>query len=695
MLAEMQDYFGNRVEEAGEKFVRRPLFLSFRSTREVLSAVDQVFKPELATKITAATYEAHASFRDDKPGHVVLMPRIVREKPEDPQDWTEPYDAPPAAESELARQVAAEIKRIRNTVLPSGKLLRDGQILVLVRRRDAFHAAMNRALRQAQIPTAGADRIPVSTHIAVLDLLALADVMLLPDDDLQLAAVLKSPLIGLGEEELLQLAAGRKRSLWRMLGNAEELWFRQACERLANWRRMADHVTPFRFFATVLGPDGGRRAFRARLGGEADEVLDTFLSQALAYEEIESPSLQGFLRFIRANESDIKRETEEASSGVRVMTVHGAKGLEADVVFLVDTGGLVVVPGQRNQLVQIGHERSDPAFTWRRNKSDACDQQRNADLIVDEETRREYLRLLYVAMTRARDVLYVAGIRGVTTDRSDTSWYTLVARALAGDAERNSESGELTTPFVWPQPLRAPLAAEQAVPEDALAVAEAPTWLTMPAASPPLAPEPLRPSAALAEPDSRRNFALLPNQLLAAERDLALARGRALHRLLQFMPAWPQEKRARRADRLLSREKLDVESAELVLGEAKAVMAAPELAELFGPQSRAEVPIVGQVTAEGRVYAVSGQIDRLVRGESGWRLLDFKTDRLVPNTADEIDPVYILQLALYRRLLMEMEPGVQVGATLVFTAGPKIMPIPAGIMEKALARLAIGTLAAA
>ena len=455
MLSEMRNFFEGRIREAEKPFVARPLFLSFRSTNEILLAVDKVFEKQLAGEITASAYEAHATNRPTEPGHIIVLPRTVREKRPEPEEWTEPYTAPSAAETMLANNVADEIARIRKTVLPSGKRLRDGEILILVRRRDAFAAAMNRALRNRLIPTAGADRIPVSTHIAVLDLLALADVMLLPDDDLQLAALLKSPLLGLTESELMDLAVKRQFSLWGALRDATDTRLKGAAERLLKWRKMADQVTPFRFFATVLGPDGGRKAFRARLGGEADDVLDTFLSQTLSYETTEAPSLQGFTRFIRANESDIKREAEEGASGVRVMTVHGAKGLEADVVFLVDTGGAAVVPQQRGKLVDVGKGREDPAFLWRRVMAEAPALQREADTREDIETEREYLRLLYVAMTRARDVLYVAGMRLLKPP--PRSWYTIVADALVpADIARNDQ-GELAAPYQWPQPLRPPL----------------------------------------------------------------------------------------------------------------------------------------------------------------------------------------------------------------------------------------------
>jgi ATP-dependent helicase/nuclease subunit A len=688
MLVEMQHFFERRIEQAREAFVARPLFLSFRSTQEVLHAVDTVFGKELAGEITASTYEAHSTNRPDAPGHVILLPRTVRRSKEEPEEWTAPYDAPKAAESELAETIADEILRIRNEPLPSGKRLSDGKILILVRRRDAFAAAMNRALRNRQIPTAGADRIPVSTHIAVLDLLALADVILLPDDDLQLAALLKSPLLGLSEDELMHLAIDRGGStLWGALQDADGEVHQRAAERLRGWRKVADQVTPFRFFANILGPDGGRRAFRSRLGGEVDDVLDTFLSQALAYERVEAPSLQGFARFIRANESDIKRESDEAATGVRVMTVHGAKGLEADVVFLVDTGGDAVVPLQRNKLVDIGRDPiDDPAFLWRRNQAEAPQAQRDADQREDQETKREYLRLLYVAMTRARDVLYVAGVKLLRPPPN--CWYTIVEKALVpGDVQRNDD-GELAAPFRWPLEQRSPKAVRGETAATTDDVPDLPAWLNAPAPTPIAVRQPLRPSRALAEPDPI--LLPVPAAVPPAPGDSAVLRGRLVHRLLQFLPGIPAEHRAAAYDRLLAAE-VDVASelAANLRAETDAVLARPELAILLGSQSRAEVEIVGSVKTDGGDFAVSGRIDRLVRDTVGWHLVDFKTDRAVPETVDRVDAAYILQMALYRKLLMDMEPGIAVDATLVFTAGPKIMPIPAELMEQAATELGI------
>jgi ATP-dependent helicase/nuclease subunit A len=691
MLSDMQRFFDRVVRDADRRFVRVPLALSFRSTTEVLDGVDKVFGDALRDRVTASGYESHSAHRLHEPGRIVLLPRRVRAKPEQPEDWTKPFDAPTQADVALADDVAQEISALIGTRLPSGKLVRPGEILVLCRKRDAFFIAVNRALRRVGVPTAGADRIPVSTHISVLDLLALADVLLLPEDDLQLAACLKSPLIGLSEDELMKLAIGRKGSLWRALRDSAEPRAVQAAEKLRGWLASADQVTPFRFFAEVLGPHGGRRAFRERLGGEADSVLDAFLSQALAYESLGPPTLQGFAGFLRASHGDIKRESDEASTGVRVMTVHGAKGLEADVVFLVDTGGRILVNQHRNCLVKVG-DADAPAFLWRRSKDEATALQRAADVLADRETENEYLRLLYVGMTRARDVLYVCGIKGVQTPAE--CWYGRVADALvAPETERDPESGELAAPYVWPQPCRPPLEAKPGGPNAGVRPAQVPDWLFQPAPSPLRPPEPLRPSRALAEPDPRVRDADPAHDLQREPAREALLRGSLVHRLLQTLPGLSGPEARAQADRLLARELGGATRlADEIRAEAEAVLGAPDLAMFFGPESRAEVPIVGRLARAGGDYAVSGQIDRLLRTDRGWRILDFKTNRTVPDGLDEVPPDYLLQLALYRRLLLDLQPGSAVDAAIVWTAGPKLMPIPAASMERALAKLGIETI---
>ncbi len=256
------------------------------------------------------------------------------------------------------------------------------------------------------------------------------------------------------------------------------------------------------------------------------------------------------------------------------------------------------------------------------------------------------------------------------------------------DGIDRDEEGELTAPFQWPQPLRPPLGAKPETEAAAKDQAAIPAWLSRPAPSPKMAPQPLRPSRGLAEPDPLP--AALPSAAPATPGDAAMLRGRIVHLLLQFLPGVPADKRAAAAERLLAGE-IDTASelAATLRAEADAVLAHSDLKALFEGDSRAEVAIVGNVATANGDYAVSGRIDRLLRDATGWHLVDFKTDRGVPASPAEVDPAYVLQLALYRRLLMDIEPGVPVGATLVFAAGPNVMPIPSEMMERALERLGV------
>jgi ATP-dependent helicase/nuclease subunit A len=733
IVAEMERHFRRQAEGAGQRFETVPLGLSFRSTKEVLDAVDQVFADEeLSRSVTSGEYEEHTANRADKPGRVVVWPRVVRPDVEQPEDWTTPLDAPTAAEERLARDIAAEIGGLLGEPLPSGKRLTPAGVLILTRKRGSFAAAMNRALKEAGLPTAGSDRVAVSSHIAVLDLMALGDVMLLPQDDLQLAACLKSPLFGLDDDDLLARAAGvilphevgegdraqhgggggskgeavaapstafggpppplrgggtlRRAGLWSRLADSGEERHRAAFERLRTWRGRADRETPFRFFARILGPEGGRRAMRARLGPEVDEVLDAFLSQAQAYERSGPPSLQGFLAAMRAATGDLKREAEEARA-IRVMTVHGAKGLEVDCVFLVDTGSQIVHTSHRDPLIALpgSHAEEPAAFFWRRGNSDATAEQRRRDQEADAAATDEYRRLLYVGMTRARDVLHVCGIKPKSPPKR--CWYELVRDALVPEEAPRGEDGELAGRFVWPPDERPALPPEAAKADTEAATPARPAWLDRPAPPPPAAPEPLRPSQALAEPDAPEPGAA--PAALSPEAIAAMRRGAAIHRLLQYLPQVAPAIRPAAAARLMAGEAADEAAREALAAEALAVIDLPELAEAFGPHGRSEVPLVGLLdTARGR-FAVSGQIDRLLISAGEIHLIDFKTDRAVPASLAEVAESYVRQLALYRALLVRLDPARAVRASLVWTAAPRVMEVPAAAMDRALVPLGI------
>lgn len=307
-------------------------------------------------------------------------------------------------------------------------------MLILVRRRGNAFDAVIQALKHANIPVAGADRLKLTEHIGIIDLMNLADALLLPQDDLALAVALKSPLFGLDDDDLFQLAWDRKGSLRRALGEhagASEK-FATALRRLEACEIRAREETPFAFYAWLLGGDGGRAHILRRLGHEANDALDEFLELALNYERKAPASLQGFMAWLRSADTEVKRDMEISRDEVRVMTVHGAKGLEASVVFMVDTTSSPA-DSQRLRLIQVPRGNGGEVVVWAGRKADDPKPVVEARKAMIEETEDEYRRLLYVAMTRAADRLIVGGcMPGNMRTVRKLSWYDLIDTGLSG-----------------------------------------------------------------------------------------------------------------------------------------------------------------------------------------------------------------------------------------------------------------------
>ena len=687
--------YAKRAEQAGQRFARIDLHLSFRSVTEVLAAVDGVFAhADNARGLSAGSDGAppHEALKRSAPGLLEIWPAIGPQPKAEPPDWRLPLDLPQAHDPAtiVAERVAGEIKRL--TAVGSGESVEDrdgrrrpvrpGDVLILVRTRSAFFEAVIRALKARGIPVAGADRLALTSHIATMDLAAAGRAALLPDDDLTLACLLKSPLIGFDDDDLLRLAPGRTGSLEAALRDSDLPRDRTAAAQLGVWRDRAASLTPFAFYTRLLGPDGGRKKMLARLGPEAADVLDEFLALTLAHERDGAPSLLAFLARLEGVDVSIKRDLEAASDAVRVMTVHAAKGLEAKIVFLPDTCGMPT--GKHDpKLFRLDPERSGaPALlAW----SPRADE--DADTVADrrEATRDaaldEYRRLLYVAMTRAEERLYIAGFHGERGPPAGC-WYEMIIQS-ALEVER--------VPAPW-DAAETVLRRGDAMPPPDAAPAPAPTAPTHPPdwlfrAAPvetPVAP-PIRPSTALGAAD-RGERAVLENERGpgASQRRAALI-GRLAHRLLQHLPSLPVAERRAAAQRFLARQGgtlTDTERDRLV-DETVVLVADTRLAALFGPGSRAEVAIAGTVQRAGFApLPVIGHIDRVGVTDDAVLIADFKTG--TPRPLVNTPPGYITQLALYRAVLTPLYPGRSVRAFLVWTAGPAVVELDAATLDTAL-----------
>jgi len=645
---------------------------SFRSSQPVLDVVDALIK-ELGHDAFALgeAPPLHVAHHYDRPGQVELWrpfaPDLEDEGDEGEERWV----------SLRARQYAdALAERIRTLVeeapyLPSTKKgLTPGDILVLVRSRGELASLIVARLFSAGVPVAGVDRLHLHEPLAVQDLLSAVKFAVQPNDDLNLAALLVSPLIGWDQELLFKLAFGRKGRLWRALRTRanENDDFRLAYEALGELLRIADFTTPSIFIETILsGPMEGRRKLYARLGLAARDPIDELMNSALEFERSEAASLDRFLAWFTRGTVDVQRDPGRSGNEVRVMTVHGAKGLEAPVVIVADATADPERLGRPPITVELDVGSGDAAPLLRPNKDERCSP--FEELIQAQEKRdlEEHWRLLYVALTRAADRLIVAGVAPKPRkDRSDARpfncWHVAVERAMT------SLGADSTDADRWGPGLFYGVASPRAKPKDAK---PAPSGITVPqwalSRAPPEArpPRPLAPSALAVDDES----APPPSEAMRS----AALRGTWIHQLLERLPAIEPGERAVAADRWLERSAHVADPAirSTIVDEVCGILSDSRFSSLFGEGSIAEAPLAATLP-DGRVIA--GTVDRLLVEENRILVIDFKTGR-VPSGYTEIPESHRAQIEAYVEALRVIFPGREVSAALVYTAGPKLIQV--------------------
>ncbi|MGQ0659930.1 double-strand break repair helicase AddA [Sphingosinicella sp.] len=639
---------------------------SFRSSPEILAVADRV--------IGDLGYEAfglperplpHAAHHSGRVGSVTLWKPFVAEADAGEEGWI--AETTRAYAGALAKQIRGWLDapfRIEKT----GKPLRPEDILILVRRRGELAGLLVARLHREGVPVAGVDRLRLSAPLAVQDLLAAARFAVQPLDDLNLASLLVSPLFGWSQDQLHAVAADRKGALWPVVRNAAPADTRDG---LAGLLAMADLETPYGFFeATLSGPLDGRRRLLDRLGGEARDPIEELLSAALDFAGPQT-SLQDFLDWFARGEVEIVRDPSAPRDAVRVMTAHGAKGLQAPVVILADACAdpARLGPGQRLAALPLPDiEEKLPVF---RPRAEAMAEPL-ASIVARQDMRdmQEHWRLLYVAMTRAEERLYVGGALGAMAKgvAPVASWHRAIETALAGMGTSAAETD------IWGSELRLgekPRSA--AVPPRATARAiSLPPWIAVAAPAEARPPRPLTPSA------PGEDEAAYPPPDTAAR--AAARRGELLHRLFERLPAVPPEQRRDRADVWLLRSAGVADEAErsALVADACRIVDHPDFAPLFGPDALAEAPIAAVVPG-GAV--VSGTVDRLLVEEGRILVADFKTGRRVPGAAADAPASHLRQMAAYRDALRVIFPDRPVETALLYTAAPVLLPLPDALLD--------------
>lgn len=656
------DRMSKHFAAADVDFVKVRLDVSFRSTKAVLEIVNRLFSLPQAQSGVVIEGEgvSHIPFRIGEGGKVEIWE--LSEAEEDGADdvWYPPVErkVKVSASLKLAQKIAWKIKNMvesRQILQSKNRPLCYHDFMVLVQRRNAFIEEFVRVCKSIGVNVSGVDKLKLLEQIAVQDLLSLGRFLLLPYDDLSLAEVLKSPLFGFTDDDLFALCYGRgTSSLWSCLNAAENYHETAAC--LADLLSKADYLRPFELYNYILSVLNGRKKMVSRLGSEAEDALDEFINLTLAFEKQHTPDLQTFMQWILADEVEIKRELEQSENdSVRIMTVHGSKGLQAPVVILPDTTRMANVKKSSDFLYDADNLVYFPLSA--KKYDDVC-------LKLHEEQKTnamdEYRRLLYVALTRAEDNLYICGCKPKNAP-DEQSWYKLCLDTLKLWGVPIENNGYESS---CPQVVNIEASDNR---EKIRIQEEIPAWINVSAPEESPLARPFMPSRIAEEDTVAADSPLL-------EEGNFYSRGLLIHRLLQFLPADADMMQMSKLTEAFLSKNADGFSKEALIrikSEVLNLFRNKEFSFIFGKGSQAEVSIMGEV--DGKI--VSARLDRLIVSENKTVLVDFKTNRPAALKIEDVPPAYLRQLSVYKQLVQKIYPASPVETYILWTNTATLMKI--------------------
>ena len=664
----MRDQFSQKLREIDQPFQSTTLDYSFRSSSAILDVVDQVF----ANRSGLGSGSEHLAFKKDLPGRVDVWPVFQAPDKTEPHHWTVPVDevSTDHQDKQLADALAGQICDLIENEMLTGlddagaafqRKITAGDFLILVQsRQKLLFREIHRACKEAGLPIAGADRLKVSAELAVRDIRSLLAFLALPEDNLSLAEALKSPLFGWSEQDLFDLAQGRDSPfLWRSLQKREEE-FPNTVQRLTELRDLADFKRPFELIEHILITHNGRSALLGQLGPEAAEGIDALVSQSLAYERSNIPNLTGFLVWLDADDLEIKRQMDSVGDKIRVMTVHGAKGLEAPIVILPDSAP------RKPPKAPLVMAHNNVAI-WPPNKDFMPDGLKASLTDIQRQQKEERERLLYVAITRAESWLIVMGSGRIK--ETDDCWHNVINNAIstlgASPLSTMAGMGLRYEPMQWSVGAQRDTAKPQVIKHSP------PSWAT------PFAKPPQTPVKAHSPSDLGGDKVLPGGAPQGAEN--AKRMGTAVHRLLEVLPNAPQDQWDKIANWLIE---ADIRTA--ACQEARAVLQRQELAHVFGPESLAEVDITAHLP-ELNGDPILGSIDRLLVSSSRVLAVDFKTNQIVPNEAAQVPSGLLRQMGAYAAALSQIYPDHEIETAILWTKTLELMPLPQDLVISALA----------
>lgn len=654
-----------QIPLSGKTFEKVDMATSFRSSSAVLRAVNEIFSLKNAAARKGLALESeditHYSAREGEGGLVEVWPSIEALENGQINGFKPMIERIAADKAEItcAKQVADKIKSlIKNKEILESKNrpIKAGDIMILLQKRwQGFIETLISELKEAKIEVCGIDRMILTDQLVTQDLMALGQFLLLPEDDLNFACLLKSPLFCISEEELFELCYNRKGNLWQNVKNNKK--YEKISVKLKELLSKADFIRPFELYSEVLSL-GGYKEFLRRLGAEASDALDEFMSLCLSYEQTHIPTLQGFLYWLKNTKIELKRE-QEHKNAVRIMTVHGSKGLQSSIVFLADT---------KYKSIKTDNilEDEEGLLFWSPKADFSSEyykkQKERAKSLKEEEQNR----LLYVALTRAQDRLYITGWDNKTTAK-ENNWYDLISKGLQDIAQKEEKSGILRI-FEKQQ-----IAIKKEEQEELnIEIKTVPNWIDKPAAKeiPPF--KPLAPSR-IEDED------IIANSPLKADENYKYIKGRIIHKILEILPLVSKEKREENLKKYIQNQakELSKTEQEKILKQILKIINKEEFANFFGSNSSGEVAVSGIIGNK----IISGKIDRLIVLPDKVIIIDFKSNKQIPQSIEEIPKSYLKQLAAYKASIEDIFKDKKVECGLLWTDTGEFMPISNEILD--------------
>ena len=666
---EMRRYFSDKLIEANDKLSEQRLLYSFRSSPIILELVDKILK-EGETSLSSS--DQHIAFKNELPGRVDLWPFIKSEKNEDPSLWFQPVDSRKSHNPnlKLAKKIALEIKSILDSKQMFGspndeRMVQPGDFLILLRSRNFLFHSIIKCLKASGLPVAGADRLNITAELAVKDLLSLLNFLATPDDDLNLAALLKSPLGGLSENALYHLAVGREGSLWKsLLKNADQ--HESILSFLSDLRNNVDFLRPYELLERALIKHNKRAELTSTLGLEAEEGINALLDQALSYEKLNIPNLTSFIMLMESDDIYIKRELETESSNIRVMTIHGAKGLEAPIVILPDTASRLNM-GSSNFI-----KLNDNIITLRGAKANQPQLVKTSIEKLNRLQKQEQSRLLYVAMTRAESWLIICGAG--KRNKNGNCWYDIIENGIKSLNVKTDiqtiETGLTIQSKNWK------VSDNINTTHIRSNKIQLPKWVGQPANK-------IKKNSKAISPSEMEGSKSLSGSNKIDSNDAKIV-GSQIHILIEYLPKFPHEVWKNISYDILRNSGFEnIQTIEKATEHAIKILRDDKLDFLFQSNSIAEAPFqINLPELNNTLFA--GVIDRIVVLEKEIIAVDFKSNFLVPKINKDVPNGLLRQMAIYFRFLEIIYPTKEINIAILWTETSNLMFLDKVLLKKCL-----------